>query len=481
MKFMLKLLKDYKGPDGTEFKAGEVIEIDDKALAAELILDGVAEKTDAVKVKKDTDSIHKSIEESVAQAVADAIKDVPKQAAKELHVLESEDRSNKDLSFGYCQEVVGRERTTEEKEYGMAMFAKDVYSLAVSHGQVPEKLKKSFEIGQKVFEDAVEKGFATKAAASGGMVAGIDSDGGVMIPPEFSTMLLEMGAKISFVRPRATAIPLGSDSIELPQFKDYDHSSNTIYGGARAYFKAENAAGTASKPTMEEVKLSLNALFALAYASNKLLTFSPQTASFLMQSLAEAIAWKEDDVFLTGTGSGMPLGVIGHNGTTTIAIETGQTLAATAVVTENILKMFQAHKVRNVRNTAWAYNKVDMFMWLALLTVDVGTGGAPVGLVREIQGSPQMNMLGLPLVDNEHCKALGTVGDIVLGDWSEYLVADDRRGPQLARSMHLQFDTGQEAFRIIKYVDGQPRYSQEFTRQNSTNTCSPFVELAARS
>jgi HK97 family phage major capsid protein len=118
---------------------------------------------------------------------------------------------------------------------------------------------------------------------------------------------------------------------------------------------------------------------------------------------------------------------------------------------------------------------------MALATIDVGTGGAPAGLIQRLPGSPEMNMLGIPLVDTEHCQAAGTVGDILLTDLSQYLIADDRAGAEVSSSIHLNFDYGKSVFRIMKYVGGQPRWSAAFTRQNSTNTYSSVVSLAARS
>jgi HK97 family phage major capsid protein len=277
-------------------------------------------------------------------------------------------------------------------------------------------------------------------------------------------------------------MPIGSDRIEMPQLKNYDHSSDNVYGGVQAYFKGENATLTQNAPKLEEVALTLNALTALAYASHKMMTFSPiAVGSYLLPKMAEAITWKEEDKFLNGSGVGMPLGVVGHAGTVSITIETGQTLADNAVLTENVVKMRQALRVARPGSVVWLYNQTDLLFWLSLLTVSVGTGGSTFGLIQQITNDINFRMLGIPLIDTEHCKAAGTVGDIVLGDWSEYIVADNRRGPEVAQSMHLQFDTGQSAFRIITYVDGQPRYSAKFTRQNSTNQCAPFVTLAARS
>ena len=101
-------------------------------------------------------------------------------------------------------------------------------------------------------------------------------------------------------------------------------------------------------------------------------------------------------------------------------------------------------------------------------------------MLQTIVGSTSLSLIGVPIEDTMFCKAGGTPGDIILGDWSQYLVGDDRSGVELAQSSELLFDVAQNAFRAIKYVAGQPRYKKAFTRLNSTNTASPFITLAVR-
>jgi HK97 family phage major capsid protein len=478
--FILKLLKDWSDPSGQSFKAGEIISLDkkDAELVSQMLLEDIAEKSSAealaaVKVKEPED-----IKGMVKSVVAEAIKDMPTKAAKELHNIQVKDCADNDLSWGYLPATAGRKHTKDEIIFGLSQFAKDVYA-AERSGVTPDRLIKSRERHSEMIQKAIKDGHIDKAASSSGMVVDIDSDGGFTVPPEFSMMLLEMQTEAAIVRPRASKMTLGSDTIELPQWKNYDHSSNTIYGGVQAYFKGENATLTESKPTLEEVKLTLNALTTLAYASHKLITFSPQAVgSYLVPAMTDAIAWKEDDKFLNGNGAGMPLGCLVAPCTVEQAKVSGQ--AADTVVTENILDMYSRLRRRSNASVAWVYNQPELFTALSLLTIDVGTGGAPAGLVKQVPGVPQQNMLGYPLLDSEHIAAKGDKGDINLCDFSEYIVADQSKGPEVAQSMHLKFDAGQEAFRIIKYVDGQPRYSSAFTRHVGSNTTSPFVTLAER-
>jgi HK97 family phage major capsid protein len=87
-------------------------------------------------------------------------------------------------------------------------------------------------------------------------------------------------------------------------------------------------------------------------------------------------------------------------------------------------------------------------------------------------------LLGRPVIPCEACSAPGTVGDVILVDLNEYLVADK---PSLfLSSSHYKFLTGEVALRITYRVAGQPIWSKAVTPKNGTNTISPVVTLAAR-
>ena len=103
----------------------------------------------------------------------------------------------------------------------------------------------------------------------------------------------------------------------------------------------------------------------------------------------------------------------------------------------------------------WLINQ-DVEPQLFTMTIGVGTGGIatympPGGL----SGKPFATLLGRPVLPVEWCPTLGTVGDIVLADLSQY-VTISKGGVDSAQSMHLRFDFDEQAFRFIFRVDGQP-------------------------
>ena len=92
-----------------------------------------------------------------------------------------------------------------------------------------------------------------------------------------------------------------------------------------------------------------------------------------------------------------------------------------------------------------------------------------------------MSLLGSPLILTEHCPAVGDVGDIILGDYRQYLIGQKAAASiTAATSIHLRFLTDETAFRFTLRMDGQPWEQSALTPKRGAQTLSSFVTLAAR-
>ncbi len=74
------------------------------------------------------------------------------------------------------------------------------------------------------------------------------------------------------------------------------------------------------------------------------------------------------------------------------------------------------------------------------------------------------------MIPIEQCETVGTTGDIILADMSQYALAD-KSGVQQDVSIHVRF---------VYRVDGQPMLSSAIIPFKEANTLSPFVALASR-
>jgi len=451
MKALIRLTKSWvNGPDS--WPEGQVLQLEQKD-ADGLIAKGIAE----VYVPASTDVIAASPVQSDSGLSRDDVKNI---------IMEI-NKSQKGFNAGAGD--------TQHERYlasggfkSMSHFAYDVYKSTVTHSITETLSKWNSEI--------------TKIEKASGLSEGVGADGGFTVPTEFRNLLMRNALESSILLGRATAIPMATNSVEIPVIKESSHASS-VYGGIIVYRVAEAADITSSKPAFAKVRLQLVKLAALAYVTNELLEDSPITMEPLLgQMFSEAIAFQIDEDMVNGNGAGQFLGVLNAPCTVSVAKESGQT--ADTIVTENIIKMWSRMMSRSQGNAIWIANH-DTLPQLCSLSQTVGTGGAPAGIVNlgsnGITGRPMMSLLGAPLFITEHCQTVGTAGDIICGDWKQYLIGQKAGGSvSAATSVHLKFVEDEVAFRFTLRMDGQPWMQSALTPKHSSNTLSSFVTLADR-
>ena len=156
--------------------------------------------------------------------------------------------------------------------------------------------------------------------------------------------------------------------------------------------------------------------------------------------------------------------------------ESGQTAAT--FVTENAIAMWSRMWSRSRQNAVWFYNQ-DIEPQLLTTGISIGVGGSTLYMPPGgLSASPYSTLLGRPMIPIEQASTLGTVGDLVLFDMSQYLLIE--KPMQSAMSIHVQFTTDQTVFRFVLRADGAPSWHSPLTPANGSNTLSPFVALATR-
>lgn len=289
--------------------------------------------------------------------------------------------------------------------------------------------------------------------------------GGYLVPDEFRATILEIAMENSIVRPRATVIPMGSDTVKMPAWNQESHATN-FYGGVLGYWVGEGSPITSSDAAFKEVALAVNALAGLNYQSLKLLKASPMGVSKLLEDgFGKVIAFMEDQAFIDGPGTTQPYGIIGSDCEVAVSRAGGGAIAAADVVG------MYASFMGSPSNAVWIANKTTFPQLYAMK--DGGNNQLWIpSLVPGIPGS----LLGIPVVWSEKASALGTKGDLILADFQYYLIGDLG---QLAidYSEHVRFANLEGAMRMYKWVDGKPWMATTYTPRKGT-ALSPFVILS---
>jgi len=288
--------------------------------------------------------------------------------------------------------------------------------------------------------------------------------GGYLVPDEFKAQILEIAMEGAIVRPRATVIPMATDTLKMPAWNQDSHATN-FYGGALGYWVAEGNAITATDTAVKEVSLNVNALAALNYQSIRLLKASPMgVAGLLEQSFGNVIRFMEDQAFIDGTGTTHPQGVIGSG------CEVAVTRAgAGAIATADVIGMY-ARFLGATSNAVWICNQTTIPKLFGM--ADAASNNLWTSSL--VPGIPS-TLLGIPVLFSEKASVLGTKGDLILADFKYYLIGD-LGGMEIDYSEHVRFANLEGAMRLYKFVDGKPWMSTTYTPRKGT-ALSPFVVL----
>lgn len=303
--------------------------------------------------------------------------------------------------------------------------------------------------------------------------------GGFLVPEEYRNQLLMLGLEDSIVMPRATVVPMNGQTLIIPTV-DATSNVSSVFGGIVVYRTEEGAEFVESQAKFGRVKLDVTKQTALAYLTNEVIReSSPAVSALLSQMLPPAMAYNADIDFLLGTGAGEPLGALsaGNPGLLVVDKEAGQT--ATTIVWQNVLRMYARMLPQSINRAVWLASP-DVFVELATMALNVGTGGSAVW-ITDAHGAPQLTLLGRPVILTEKTPGiLGAQGDISLVDFSFYLIGI-RDTLSIDTSAHVKFTSDQTTVRAIARNDGRPWLTSAITPRNAGPTLSPFVTLGVRS
>jgi HK97 family phage major capsid protein len=219
---------------------------------------------------------------------------------------------------------------------------------------------------------------------------------------------------------------------------------------------------------------------AFVITSNELLNDVPMLDAHMKRVFAAEVGFKLDLAVLSGTGAGVPLGILNSPATIKVAKQTGQ--ASGTIVAQNIQQMWTAMPAPSRRRAVWLVSE-QAEEQLDNLTTVIGTAGVvpPSAAAMYMPAADEDSyprLKGRPVIAIEQASTLGTVGDIVLADLSQYVLIDGGLNPAI--SVAVRFLTDETVWRFRLRVDGSPAWVSPVTSYNGSGTRSPFVALAAR-
>lgn len=284
------------------------------------------------------------------------------------------------------------------------------------------------------------------------MGEGTDSAGGFLVPPEVSDELIPIRDSVSVLRQLFTQQPIESDTI---RFVAQD-------SGLAVAWTAEFAEKIQSDMSFSEFEAHVYTAAGLATVSNQLLKDAKWNVDQLItKDLAKRFVALEEQAFISGSGSGQPLGIMNTPGVISIPYTEGTPKQAALIdkisdaVTEVQTQFlgFPDAIVMHPRTWGWLAKGRDGTDGTYILGSGAnGTQRRPnEGIPGYGAGTlPRGELFGLPVYTTPNIPT--TLGDaenesaVIVGDFSQGLVLD-REGIVTDTSSHVFFTSNQTVFR----------------------------------
>ena len=297
------------------------------------------------------------------------------------------------------------------------------------------------------------------------------ADGGFLVPPEFSRTIFTLAQTEDALLPMTDNIDIGGNSMVFPK----DETTPWGTDGIRAYWQAEAAAATLTKPKLGTTILRLHKLMSLVPLTDELVSDTNALDSYLPGKVADSIRWKVNESLLFGNGNGQPLGCF-NSGAAIMQVKEGAQNANTVLIA-NITNMIARLIPGCYPKSVWMITP-DALPSLFGMTL----GNYPIYLPinQGAQYSPYGTLMGRPVIVSQHAPAFSAQGDIALIDPTYIRSITKAGGIQTATSLHLYFDADATAFRATFRVDAQPKIAAPITQAKGSKTLSPFIQLEAR-
>ena len=310
----------------------------------------------------------------------------------------------------------------------------------------------------------------------------VPSDGGFLVGTEFSQRLIERVYSTGEILSRCMEVPIGpgSNGFAFPQFNETSRANGSRMGGVQCYWEDEADTATGSRPTFAEGQLKARKIIGLVYLTEELFRDVNALDVFGTAAFSKEMGFTLENAIINGDGAYRPLGVLNSTALLPVAAVGGQT--AGTIVAQNVVDAYARCWAPSRKTAVWLVNP-EAEKQLMTLTLLVGTGGgSTIPLYHPTEdraNNPFASMLGCPVIPAEYSPVAGTVGDLMLCDFSRYIVAM-KESMQTAVSIHIRFLSDEYAFRFELRVDGQPIDRGPITPLNGTATTSSFVAIAAR-
>jgi HK97 family phage major capsid protein len=300
------------------------------------------------------------------------------------------------------------------------------------------------------------------------------SEGGYLLPTDYTTGLMKALVEKSFFYPRCTKFEMTTEEERCPLpaiTTPTTTGQSPFFGGMNFGWGSSQHNTLETEPAFGQLQLNAWDLLGYAYVSNQWLWDTGEEGEkATIELFGDCARWQIEYAFFQGTGSDglMPLGILNNAGGSYFQTR----LVPGKIVTNDIADMVIKLLPLSWETAIWATSpsclgqitKFENFFINENYYGEV-TDGAFVGILE-----------GRPLFVTDKLPHLGTTGDLVFFDPKRYIVGM-RQDVLVDSSSHVLFRTNQTVFRVWLRCDGKPQVSAQITLPDMSTIVSPYIVL----
>lgn len=291
--------------------------------------------------------------------------------------------------------------------------------------------------------------------------------GGFAVPTQFRPEMLMIRPEGAIVRPRATVIPAGDPPDAMLTIPAFDQGAKGVFGGVEVYWIGEGAEKPETGAALREVSLQPQEVAAHTVVTDKLLRNWEAASTFISTLLQNAVVAAEDVAFLRGNGVAKPIGVL--NGPGALAVNRN---VANDIQYVDIVNMLAKLLPESVSRAVWVANQGTL---PKISTLRDGAGNY-IFIQGDATRRIPATLAGIPIMFTGKTPTLGSKGDLMLVDFTYYLIKDGS-GPFVAASEHVLFRQNKTVIKIYWNVDGKGWVNEALTLEDGITKVSPYVVL----
>lgn len=280
------------------------------------------------------------------------------------------------------------------------------------------------------------------------------TDAGALVPTEFLATVVEFATTDSAILGKLWRVPMSSLLLKIPKLVQ---AAGSYFGGVLLYHPGEGLEKTLTKPEFDTLTFTAKKLIGLIAFSDELIGDSAiNIINYTTGLFVRAFRYKTEGEVISGTGvNDQMTGILTDSGINSV----GRT--NTGVVKYDDLINLESALDENFTALSFLSRRATVNS----LRKQKDTAGQPVyhdGLTTFLGTSMPPQLLGYPVHKTRNLPALGSRGDIVLGDLSFYIWAM-RQEMTIDTSREWRFNLDQTAIRFVVRQDGAPGVSEAFS------------------